>query len=182
MNRNPAFRKVLGVFGLAAMFFLLNPCWHASDAQIADAQITDAQITNGRPKPHVENAALLEPSVQKWLCVPAEQVTVAQSEVLDRGEMVSMPEIEVLTPDQEYEITLSGDFEGDGDQTFARWQALTQLEGPSRARSVCLRITYLQSLDPQDGHSNSLWTIDALKSNRGEWSATPSKNDHQESF
>jgi len=172
MIRNPAFQKT---FGLAALFFVLNPCLRASDAQMAEAQITHAKV-------HVENAAPLEPSIQKWLCVPAEQVTIAQTEVLDRGEMVSIPEIEVLTPDREYEITLSGDFEGDGDQTFARWQELTQLEGTSRARSVCLRITYLQSLDPQDGHSNSLWTIDALKSNRGEWSSASSKNDHQENL
>jgi hypothetical protein len=145
------------VLSFTILILLLNPHPLISDAQMWGATRRESPVL-------AEKTARLSPASPVWTCFHSEQITIEQSEVLYNGNPVSMPEMQIRAENHWYQVSLSGDVQGDYDSIFARWQELIQ-----GSQNVCISMETLQSLDSVDGLPSSLSVVHGLKTDRGEW-------------
>lgn len=102
-------------------------------------------------------------SYSEWICFPIDETTAFSCSEQIMDEVIKTPMISVSSHGESFEIEASVTEGVDCDKTIFEWSKLL-----TKRDSFCVLAAYLQDLPPTSG-KNSLWILDALKTQNGYW-------------
>jgi hypothetical protein len=103
-------------------------------------------------------------SYNQWLCFPATALQVLRVDTFYEDQKKSLPQIDIEWAGHLFQISIDPDRNLDFDDIAFIWRKLIR-----NAEDVCVYAAYLQKMPSTGSLGSSLWIVDRLKTEKGEW-------------